>query len=73
VTYRHNWGENRVYFHDERKRLVSLPAEWTSFAPADPFLVASRGRALFRFQDLLELSRLLEAIDRDYAHDVPDL
>ena len=25
MTYRHNWGEYRVYFHDDQNRLVALP------------------------------------------------
>jgi hypothetical protein len=29
VTYRHNWRERRVYFHDEQGRLTSLPVSWT--------------------------------------------
>ncbi len=23
VTYRHNWGENRVYFHDKNRGLIN--------------------------------------------------
>src|ERR1700735_2676938 len=29
VTYRHNWGEDRVYFHDSSGVLRSIPACWT--------------------------------------------
>jgi Family of unknown function (DUF5372) len=59
VTYRHNWGENRAYFHDQEGRLVSLPAEWTSLVSTDPFVFVSGGRSLFRFKDLLELAQLV--------------
>src|SRR5213076_344541 len=59
VTYRHNWGENRVYFHDDEGRLVSLPAAWTSVFSPDPFVVISAGRSAFRVPDLLELAQLL--------------
>ena len=59
MTFRHNWGENRVYFHDDEGRLVSLPASWTSVLAPDPFVVISAGRSVFRVQDLLELARLL--------------
>ncbi len=61
VTYRHNWGEDRVYVHDDDGRLVSLPAGWTSLVPPDPFVVVSAGRSAFRVQDLLELACLIEA------------
>ncbi len=30
ITYRHNWGEDRVYFHDATGRLRSIPAGWTT-------------------------------------------
>jgi hypothetical protein len=64
VTFRHNWGENRVYFHDDEGRLVSLPAAWTSVFLPDPFVVISAGRSPFRVQDLLELSRLLVSLQQ---------
>jgi hypothetical protein len=59
VTYRHNWGENRVYFYNEHGRLVAIPVDWTSLALPDPFGLVSGGRSLFRFEDLLELAHLL--------------
>jgi len=64
VTYRHNWGENRVYFHDDQDRLVSLPAAWTSLWPPDPFIQISAGRSAFRVQDLLDLAQLLAALQQ---------
>jgi hypothetical protein len=64
VTYRHNWGEHRVYFHDDTGRLVSLPAQWTSVFPLDPFVAIAAGRSPFRVQDLLELSHLVARIQQ---------
>jgi Family of unknown function (DUF5372) len=64
VTYRHNWGEHRVYFHDDTGRLVSLPAQWTSLFPLDPFVAIAAGRSPFRVQDLLELSYLVTRIQQ---------
>ena len=55
-----NWGEDRVYFHDESVRLVSLPAGWTSVEDEDPFCVIASGRSLFRVAELRELVRLIE-------------
>jgi hypothetical protein len=63
VTYRFNWGEDRVYFHDEEGRLSSLPAAWTSAVSPDPFVVVADGRSAFRVQDLLELVALLKQLD----------
>lgn len=64
VTYRHNWGENRVYYQDKDGRLAAIPAEWTSVGPADPFVMVSDGRSLFRFEDLLQLVRLAQAFQQ---------
>jgi uncharacterized protein DUF5372 len=63
VTFRINWGEQRVYFHDDTGRLVALPAQWTSVFPVDPFVALSNGRSPFRTQDLLELARLLKSLE----------
>jgi hypothetical protein len=60
VTYRHNWGEDRVYFHDSSGLLRSIPACWTTVLPADPFVVLAAGRCLFRYEDLLKLADLME-------------
>jgi hypothetical protein len=62
VTYRHNWGEDRVYFHDDRGNLAALPASWTSVAPKDPFREVAAGRCLLRFVDLIELLALTRQI-----------
>ena len=62
VTYRHNWGEDRVYFRDDRGELAALPANWTSVAPNDPFREMAAGRCLLRFVDLLELLALARQI-----------
>jgi hypothetical protein len=58
VSYRHNWGEDRVYFHDDRGHLTALPASWTSVALKDPFREVAAGRCLLRFVDLIELLAL---------------
>ena len=62
VTYRHNWGEDRAYYHDDEGRLRSVPAEWTSLGADDPFVVVAAGRTAFRATDLLELASLIERL-----------
>jgi hypothetical protein len=62
IERRENWGEDRVYFHDEGGRVVALPARWTSVCPADPVVVLSAGRSAFRVGDLLELAALLDRL-----------
>ena len=55
-----NWSEDRVFYHDTDGEPRSLPTDWTSLAPPDPFLLVAGGRSLFRFADLLALTKLLE-------------
>ena len=62
MTYRGDWGGRSVFFHDDAGRLVSMPLQWTSIFPVEPFLVVSAGRSPFRFQELLELSQLIARI-----------
>jgi hypothetical protein len=59
VTFRHNWGEDRVYFHDQSGKLAAVPVSWTDYLPPDPFVAVSAGRSLFRFEDLIKLAELL--------------
>ena len=56
VKRRRNWRADRVYVLGDAGELVSLPAEWTDLAPADPFVVVAAGRAPFRTADLLKLA-----------------
>ena len=62
MTFRQNWSEDRIYFHDDDGRLTSVPTSWTSLCAADPFVVVSAGRSPFRAQDLRELVELIEAM-----------
>ena len=62
VTYRHNWGEDRAYYHDDAGKLCSVPAGWTSLCAPDAFVVVARGRCPFRLADLVELCRMVRAI-----------
>jgi hypothetical protein len=56
------WGEERVYFLDEKGELVRFPASWTSVGAVDPFVVVSDGRSLFRVSDLLGLADIAEEL-----------
>jgi hypothetical protein len=62
VTRRHNWGTDRVFYYNSKKQLKSLPTAWTDAITPDPVVVLSAGQAAFRIQDLLELSRFIEAL-----------
>jgi len=62
VSYRHNWGEDRVWFHDKNGRLQSIPANWTDAAEVDPFVVVAAGGSSFRITDLLELVQVIQGV-----------
>ena len=65
VSYRKNWGEERVFFDNGGNTLVSLPAGWTDVLSPDPLVTISEGRSPFRTDDLLELAELLRRIDSE--------
>ncbi len=69
VTVRQNWGEDILYYHDQEGRLVSVPANWTDMVAPDPVISISAGRSPFRLEDLLELNRLVTALQQEAAHD----
>jgi len=69
VTIRQNWGEEILYYHDQKGQLVSVPARWTDMVPPDPVISISAGRSPFRLEDLLELTRLVTALEQEAAHD----
>ncbi|QDU52323.1 hypothetical protein Pan110_51260 [Gimesia panareensis] len=62
MTFRQNWGEERVYFYDDNERLSTVPLQWTTFATPDPFVEISGGRSPFCVRDLLELVELLTGL-----------
>ncbi len=62
-----NWGEERVFFHDERGLLVSLPARWTNVLAPEPLVAMGQDRSAFRVDDLLQLAELLDQIERQSA------
>jgi hypothetical protein len=64
VARRRNWGEDRVYYHDEDGELVSLPTGWTDMADVDPFVAVAAGRSPFRVADLLDLADLADGLTR---------
>jgi hypothetical protein len=61
VSYRQNWGEDRVWFQDGDGRLHSLLTSWTDAGAVDPFIAVAAGRSQFRVTDLIELAKQIEA------------
>jgi uncharacterized protein DUF5372 len=61
VSYRQNWGEDRVWFQDKKDgHLHSLPMSWTDASAVDPFVAVAAGRSQFRVTDLLELAKQID-------------
>ena len=59
VEHRLNWGEDRVWLHDEDGRLFSLPAGWTDVVAPDLFAVIAAGRCPFTADGLLAVADLI--------------
>ena len=53
-------GQWRVSYLSKSGRRACLPAAGTDWGCPDPFVEQSRGRAIARVQDLLELAQLVE-------------
>lgn len=63
VDQHHAWGEPRVFYYDSpNPELRSIPVQWTSLAPPDPFLAIAQGRTLLRFIDAQRLSEVLRKV-----------
>lgn len=58
IDLRRRWGQWRAYYVAERSHTAYLPASWTDIGPRDPFVEQSRGRAIARVEDLLELVKM---------------
>jgi len=52
-------GEQRVTIERPDGSLGSVPAGWTDWAVADPYLSVGGGRSRFRVEDLLRLAELV--------------
>ena len=52
-------------FHDEQGRIWEIPLSWTNLGAEDPFVILSAGKSWFRFEDLLELARLIREVPRN--------
>jgi hypothetical protein len=77
VEHKLNWGEDRVWLHDENGQLFSLPAGWTDVPAPDLFVVVAAGRCPFTAEGLLAVAdlagrlRALGGDDRDVKQIMP--
>jgi hypothetical protein len=63
VGFTHTWGEYRVFFRRPgEQRVCSLPASWTNAVEPDAFVALAAGRSLFRVDDLLLLSAVVDEL-----------
>jgi hypothetical protein len=61
-AHRFSWGENRVFYLNQRGELQSLPAQWTSVYQQDPFVLISKEKSFFHLEKLLELVELIKKL-----------
>lgn len=59
IERRTTWGEDRVYFNDEKGEFRRMPTAWTSVSARSVFEKISAGRSHFRVEDLLQLVALI--------------
>lgn len=64
VDRRLNWGQDRVVYFDKNGDSATVPTSWTDVAEPDLFNLQSAGRSNFRYQDLVELARLLKYLKK---------
>jgi len=62
VGERYNRYGIRLLLRVEGDRICSVPQPWTDVAAPDPEIVISKGRALLRVADLLELADLVSGL-----------
>lgn len=62
VEHKLNWGEDRVWLHDENGQLFSLPAGWTDVVEPDLFAVIAAGRCPFTTDGLLAVADLADRL-----------
>ena len=67
--HRRTWGEDRLFFYNEKSRLIALPASWTDLVSPDPFVVVAAGRSLFRTEDLCELAEQIQSLGKKDRQD----
>lgn len=67
MARREAWSYDRVCFHDDQGRLISLPASWTSVVAEDPFVALAAGRCALHIAALQALASLLERWRRQNA------
>ena len=62
VAQSKEYGEERVYYRDQKGRMRFLPVRWTSLAAPDPFVLTAAGRAYFRLEDLIRLAEQMREL-----------
>jgi len=62
VSNRWHWGQEWIFFYDDKGQLRSVAVDWTSLCLPDPFVILSNGRAKFRPGDLFRLAELIDKI-----------
>ena len=62
----------RVLLEEDEDTVWSLPPSWTDLVATDPEIVIGNGRAIFRVQDLVELSVLISRLSKSFPRESAD-
>ena len=63
LFFRRDWGDDRVCYRNESDSEATIPVSFTDLRAPDPFVDMAVGRSLFRIEDLIELTKLVEAFN----------
>ena len=53
------WGDDRLLFINENGDYRRILTSWTDYAPQEPFITASEGRAILSEKSLMNLAELI--------------
>lgn len=62
ICRRRHWGEDRVVYSGDDRRLRTISAAFTDVAPLDEFRLVAGDKAAFRTVDLMTLCELLDRL-----------
>ena len=64
VERRLSWGQDRVVYFKKNGDLATIPTSWTDTAEPDLFNLQSAGRSNFKYEDLVELAKILKYLKK---------
>ena len=70
IVRRSIFGQNLVYYKDEKGHLCSIPMGWTDLREPDLFVEVSAGRSLFKPFDLIAVADQINRFNEERRESV---